>query len=272
MQTSECSNILRDMNTETIKLIENRRSIRAFEDRPIEEETLMKLKELTLRAPSAGNMTMYSVIEVTDKDTKEKLAKLCDNQPMIAKAPGVWVFLADMERWYSWIKEGGSVGRTGKALRHPGPGDFHLAMQDAVIASENAVIAAEALGLGSCFIGDIIENYEELQALLDLPPLAAPASMLIFGYPKERHGEMTLRPDEKYIFFPNRYHKQDVAECNKMYERHTEQYEKRGILPHDKVRTFADHYFNRKYSSAFMDEMNRSTEVFLKRWCEDLSE
>ena len=260
------------MNNETIKLLGNRRSIRAFEDKPIEKDTLKKLKELTLRAPSAGNMTMYSVIEVTDQDTKNKLAKICDNQIMISKAPGVWVFLADMERWYSWIKEGGSSERTGKPVRHPGVGDLHLAMQDAIIASETAVIAAEALGLGSCFIGDIIENYEELQKLLELPPLAAPASMIIFGYPKERRGEMTLRPDDNYIFFKNSYHKQDVAECEEMYKKHTERYEANKILPHGNVKTYADHYFNRKYSSEFMDEMNRSTRVFMERWCKDLSE
>ncbi len=260
------------MNNQTIELLEKRRSIRSFEDRPIEPEVLKKLKELTLRAPSGGNMTTYSVIEVTDQNVKEQLAKICDNQPMIAKAPGVWVFLADYERWYNWIKDGGSAERCQKELRHPGLGYLHLAMQDAIIASQTAAIAAEAMGLGSCFIGDIIENYEELQKLLELPALAAPASMLIFGYPKgERKGDMTLRPDEKFIFFSNKYHEQDVAECDEMYKKHTESFKAKKIIPHGLVETYADHYFNRKYSSDFMKEMDRSTEVFMKRWCEKSS-
>ncbi|MEI3352425.1 MAG: nitroreductase family protein [Collinsella sp.] len=67
------------------------------------------------------------------------------------------------------------VERTGKAPRRaPGLGDFAIAAQDAVIAAQNAVVAAaEALGLGSCYIGDIIKNAEEVAALLDLPPSAS---------------------------------------------------------------------------------------------------
>lgn len=264
-----CSRIF-TMNNETIKLIETRRSVRAFAPHAIEPELLDKLKRLTLRAPSGGNMTVYSIIEVTDPEIKAKLAKICDNQLMIAKAPGVWVFLADMERWYSWIKDGGSEERIGKSVRKPGIGDFHLAMQDAVIASQNAATAAEALGLGSCFIGDIIENYEELQKLLNLPQYAAPASMLIFGYPKEEpKGKQTRRPEPEYIFMENGYHKQSVAECAEMYKLHEEDYRERKILPNNNTGTYADYYFNKKYSSDFMKEMNRSTEVFLRRWCED---
>lgn len=261
------------MNNETIKLIEQRRTIRSFEDRPIEPEILDKLKRLTLRAASGGNMTVYSIIEVTDPGIKHQLSIICDNQPMIERAPGVWVFLADMERWYNWINDGGSGERLGKSVRKPGIGDFHLAMQDAVIASENAAIAAEALGMGSCFIGDVIENYEDLQKLLDLPKYAAPASMLIFGYPKSiPQGEMTLRPEPEFLFMENKYHKQDVAECDEMYKKHTESYIKKHILPHGNIKTYADHYFNRKYSSTFMDEMNRSAAVFLKRWCDENAE
>ena len=258
------------MYNETIEMIKKRRSVRSFSDRPIEKETLDELKRLTLRAPSGGNMTMYSIIEVTDPEIKLQLSYICDNQPMIAKAPGVWVFLADMERWYSWIRDGGSEERIGKNARKPGIGDFHLAMQDAVIASENAAIAMEALGMGSCFIGDIIENYEELQKLLDLPKYASPASMLIFGYPKSApRGAQTLRPEPEFLFMENGYHKQSVDECSQMYKEHENSYRERKILPNDNTGTYADYYFNKKYSSAFMDEMNRSTALFLSRWCDE---
>lgn len=255
------------MNKEAIELLEKRRSIRAFEDRPIEPEVLDKLKRLTLRAPSGGNMNMYSIIEITDQEKKEKIARICDNQPMIAKAPIVWIFLADIERWYHWIADGGSEERIGKKVRKPGIGDFHLAMQDAIITSEYAAIAAEALGLGSCFIGDVIENYEELQKVLELPKYAAPASMLIMGYPKPVSAKMTLRPEPEYIFMENGYKKYSVEKCLEMYKAHEDSYRERNILPNHNTGTYADYYFNRKYSSAFMDEMNRSASVFINRWC-----
>ena len=60
-----------DMNEETIKLLEKRRSLRSFSDAPIEKEVLDKMKRLTLRAPSAGNMNMFSIVEVTDPAIKK---------------------------------------------------------------------------------------------------------------------------------------------------------------------------------------------------------
>ncbi len=60
------------------------------------------------------------------------------------------------------------------ARPHPGLGDFGIAAQDAVIAAQNAAIAAEAVGLGTCYIGDIIENAEEVRDLLDLPEHTVP--------------------------------------------------------------------------------------------------
>lgn len=258
------------MEEKTIELLEERRSVRSFKDEKIDPVILERLKELTLRAPSGGNMQTWSVIEVTDQEKKERLSVLCDNQPMIAKAPIVWVFLADFERWYHWMKEGGSGERAGKEVKKPGIGNFHLAMQDAVIAAEYAAVAAEALGLGSCYIGDIIENYEELKVLLDLPKYAAPACMLIMGIPKGNDTSLkTLRPDSKYIFMENKYKHYSPEECEDIYKEHRKRLEDKKILPNSISKTYADYYFNRKYSSAFMDEMNRSAEVFLKEWCED---
>ena len=261
------------MNEDTIKLLEKRRSLRSFSSEPIEKEVLDKMKRLTLRAPSAGNMNMYSIIEVTDPEIKKELATLCDNQMMIAKAPGVWIFVADMERWFNWMKKGGSAERIGKPVRQPGIGDFHLCMQDAIITAHNAVIAAEALGMGSCYIGDVIENYEKMQKLLNLPSLAAPAAMIIFGKEKApQTAPMTLRPEPEYFFMENGYRVQTPEECLEMYKAHEDSYRARGVLPNNNTGTYADYYFNRKYTSEFMDEMNRSAEVFIRRWCEEIKD
>lgn len=89
---------------ETLQLLNNRRSVRSFEDRIIEPEAVIQLKEATLRAPTAGNMALYSIVEVHDSSKKEKLAKICDEQSMIEKAPLVWVFLADMQKWVNYLE------------------------------------------------------------------------------------------------------------------------------------------------------------------------
>ncbi|MBQ0072382.1 MAG: nitroreductase family protein, partial [Spirochaetales bacterium] len=75
------------MYQETIDLISTRRSTRAFRKEAIPEETVQKLKELCMRAPTAGNMLLYSVVEVCSPEKKRILSEICDNQKMIEHAP-----------------------------------------------------------------------------------------------------------------------------------------------------------------------------------------
>ena len=85
-----------------INTLLNRKSVRAYEKRAIEPDVKAAILKATLRAPTAGNMMLYSIIDVTDQHIKERLAVTCDNQPFIARAPMVWVFLADYQRWYDY--------------------------------------------------------------------------------------------------------------------------------------------------------------------------
>ena len=251
-------------------LIENRRSTRVFDDREIESGTLDRLRRLTLRAPSAGNKILWSVIEVDDMSKKKALADCCDNQQMIASAPGVWLFLADSQRWYDYFVLDKCSEKNGdEKLRKPGIGDFHLSMQDAIIAAQNAVIAIESLGMSSCYIGDVIENYETIQEMFDLPPYACPAAMIIFGYPKfTPKSPMTLRPEPEYVFYKDSYRTLAEEEHRKMFLEQKEELRKRKSLPYGNKGSFADYYYRKKYISEFMKEMNRSAGVFIRRWCE----
>ena len=88
---------------------------------------------------------------MTDPALKARLAETCDHQPFIARAPVVLVFCADCRKWFDAYVEAGCQPR------RPGPGDLMLAVEDAAIAAQNAVMAAESMGLGSCYIGDIME-------------------------------------------------------------------------------------------------------------------
>jgi Nitroreductase len=252
---------------ETEALIENRKSCRAFSDKPVTEETLNRLKHLTLRAPSGGNMIMYSIIEVRDEAKKLELSKICDSQPMIAKAPLVWVFLADDTKWLEYFSLGECDKKANTPIRRVGLGDLHLSMQDAIIAGQNAAMAAEALGLGSCYIGDVIENYEKLQALLELPAHAVPACMLIMGYPKEslKDRALTKRPPiDSSVFMTDSYKKHTLDSLSYQYSDMEAEMKKNKVIEHDKL--YADRYYTRKFNSDFMAEMNRSTKVFVERW------
>ena len=150
---------------------------------PITDAEKHAILHTTMRAPTGGNMMMYSIIEITDQSLKDRLAVTCDDQPFIAKAPWVLVFVADMQKWtdlfaYSRVEEVEGV----EHRLTPGLGDLMMACSDALIAAQNAVVAAESLGIGSCYIGDILEQAEIHAELLDLPPHAMPIAMLCFGH------------------------------------------------------------------------------------------
>ncbi|MDD2232178.1 MAG: nitroreductase family protein [Sphaerochaetaceae bacterium] len=256
---------------QTLQLIANRRSLRAFSDEPISDETLETLKEMTLRAPTAGNQMFYSIIEVTDPARKAALAELCDSQVMIATAPIVWIFLADVQKWENFYSEGGSYAKgleRGIKVPEIGLGDMHLALQDAIIAAQNAVISGEALGLGSCYIGDIVEQHEKVKALLGLTPHVMVAAMLIMGYPKskERTGKQSKRCPASAVFMENYYKEPHLEQLKEAYKAQEQDLREKHSLPDDNTGSIADRYYFKKHTSTFMAEMNRSAQTMIDEW------
>jgi nitroreductase/FMN reductase (NADPH)/FMN reductase [NAD(P)H] len=156
---------------EILNMIFERRSTRAYCCKPVGASDKTLILQAALQAPTAGNMTLYSVIDVTDEALKKTLSVTCDNQPFIAKAPLVLIFVADMRKWYD------AYAMRRKEARTPSYGDMMLACADALIAAQNATVAAESLGIGSCYIGDILERFEKYRALLNLPRYTLPAAM-----------------------------------------------------------------------------------------------
>ena len=252
-----------------IETLHNRKSIRAFEKRPIEPQVKAQILQATLRAPTAGNMMLYSIIDVTDQRLKDRLAVTCDNQPFIARAPMVWVFLADYQRWYDYFlycKVDEGCTREGKSMRTPEEGDLFLACCDALIAAQNAAIAAESFGLGSCYIGDIIEQYEAHKEMLNLPQYVFPICMLVFGYPtqQQKDREMTARFDQKFIIFENGYRQLAPAEFNEMFAERESQMPKGKAMAG--IANFGQAMYRRKFASDFSVEMSRSAREWLQGW------
>ena len=159
---------------EVLSQLHARKSVRAFLDRPISPEARRAILEAACAAPTAGNQQLYTILDITDQAVKDTLADTCDHQPFIAQAPLVLLFCADCQKWYDAFAAGGC------SPRRPGPGDLWLALSDANIAAQNAVTAAWSLGIGSCYIGDILEQVETHRTLLRLPEYVVPAALLVF--------------------------------------------------------------------------------------------
>ena len=165
----------------------DRKSVRVYEEKPIPAEMKQSILEAAAQAPSAGCQQLYTILDITDPALKATLADLCDHQPFIAKAPLVLVFLADCRRWLNAYHAAGI-----EDVRKPGAGDLMLAVADTCIAAQNAVVAAESMGIGSCYIGDVIENVEAMRDALHLPDFVVPACMLVFGRPTEQQQRLSL--------------------------------------------------------------------------------
>ncbi|AFM00442.1 MULTISPECIES: nitroreductase family protein [Desulfitobacterium] len=243
---------------EILTQLKNRKSVRIFEDRAIDCEIKEKILHAAFEAPTAGGMMLYSILDITDQTLKEKLALTCDNQPFIAKAPLVLVFLADYQRWYD------AYCYAECNPRQPGEGDILLACADALIAAQNTAVAAESLGVGSCYIGDIIENYEIVRELLELPDYVLPAAMLVYGYPTEsqKNRKKPARFDEQFLVFENKYRRLSLEEHEEM---HRTRNEKSGLSKENIYESIKANC-NRKYMSEFALEMNRSAAEYLKNF------
>lgn len=243
---------------DTLNAIFQRRSVRIYEDRPILEQEKALILNAALQAPTAGNMTLYTILDITDAALKERLAVTCDNQPFIAKAPMVLIFCADYKRWYDLFC------RHVENVRLPAAGDLFLAQADALIAAQNAVVAAESLGIGSCYIGDITENFEIHRKLLSLPEYVVPAAMLCFGYPtaqqKERRKPPRFSPED--IVHENGYCAEKAQRMETMLAEREQQ-----TTP-EALEDWILRFCQRKWNCAFSEEMSRSCEEMIRQWCE----
>ena len=248
-----------------LDLIHQRRSIRSYQNRPVPAAIRDQIIAAAMRAPTAGNMMLYSIIHVADQELKNRLADTCDHQPFIAKAPLVLMFAADYQRWNDLFDHFGVddyCRREAEARRHPEEGDLMLACCDALIAAQTAVLAAEALGIGSCYIGDIMERYEIHRDLFELPPFVFPACLLCFGYPKADALSRPLTPrfDKAQIVFENRYRHLSAPELDRLLAGPGRR------SPREPARNVGQAYYRQKFAADFSREMSRSVRAALESW------
>jgi len=153
---------------DVLEAIKGRRSIRAFKNTEIPEETIMKLIDSARWAPSAGNIQPWEFVIVRKPENKKKLAEAALNQSFIEEAPVVIAVCADE------ASSSRSYGLRGKTL---------YCLQDTAAAIQNIHLAAYSLGLGTCWIGAFRE--EKAREALNVPSALRPIAIIPIGYPAE---------------------------------------------------------------------------------------
>ena len=174
----------KDMN-ETIKTQLNHRSIRQFKPLALTQEEVDLLVDVARHTATSNFRQSYSIISITDQKLKEEIAEIA-NQPYIPNAGHLFVFVVDQRR-NTLIAE----AKGAEALVQGSPERFISAFSDAMIAAQNVVVAAESLGMGTVYLGSILNDNAKLSELLKLPKYVYPAVGLAVGWPDQ---EPQLKP------------------------------------------------------------------------------
>lgn len=250
-----------------IDVINNRTSLRRFGKNPVSDNNKETIINSALRAPTAGNLMLYSIIKVEDQGVLDTLSKTCDNQPFIKTASFALVFLVDFQRLYDYFSSNNYFSyckEQGLEPQFPDLSDLLLGSEDAICAAQNSVIAAESVGVGSCYIGDIIENYEIHKELFNLQPLTFPLGMLVYGnYPEDYKPRVTNRFDTKYVVFNEKYKSLSKEELEDVYKDREQSF-----VPNNKfgAKNAAQYVYAMKFGSEFAVEMRRSVKAAYKEW------
>jgi nitroreductase len=177
------------------------RTVRAYLPKALPESTLETLVAAAQSAPSSSNLQLWSVIAVEDAGCKARLSQVAGGQPHIEQAPLFLVWLADLSRA---DRAAAARGRTMEGCDYLE--SFVVAAVDAALAAQNAAVAAESMGLATCYVGALRNDPERVAAELGLPPHAMAVFGMCIGYENPaRPAAIKPRLPQALVLFRERY-------------------------------------------------------------------
>jgi FMN reductase (NADPH) len=185
---------------QTIETLLKHVSVREFTDEKVGDDQVELLLRSAQAAASSNFLQAYSIIEITDEELKEDLAALSGDQPFIATASNFFIFCADLHRNEELMIE----KEVNISQQLEGADAFIVATVDASLAAQNLVVAAESMGLGTCYIGGVRENIVQISQLLELPNFVYPVFGVVVGHPAHRNAPKPRLPLAA-VYSENRY-------------------------------------------------------------------
>jgi len=201
-------------------LLLSHRSIRKFKPGPLADEVVQNIVRCGQAAATSSNLQAVTVIRVKDPAKRERLAELAGGQSYVASAGAFLVFCADLHRARLACEAEGGTFCEGMTEH------FILATVDVALAAQNCVVAAEAQGLGICYIGALRNNPQAVSELLDLPRLVYPAFGLCLGVP-DQDPEVKPRLPLAAVLGEDTYPGEHMEEGIKAYDETTRDYYRR---------------------------------------------
>ncbi len=184
-----------------IETLLNHRSVRAYLPDPVSDDALSAIIAAAQSASSSSNLQAWSVVAVRDPARKARMAAWAGGQAHIEQAPLFLIWLADLDRLEQVATK---VGDTHAALDYLEM--FEVAVIDAALAAQNAVAAAESLGLGTVYIGALRNQPEAVAAELKLPPKVVAMFGLCVGTPDPAQPTgIKPRPPQRVVLHHEEY-------------------------------------------------------------------
>lgn len=228
----------------TIENILSHRSCREFTERPVEKEVLDTILRCAANGSSMGGMQLFSIVVTQDKDMMRKMAPLHFNQPIATNAPLILTFCADFYRFDRYCE-----CRKVPTDAYQNLQAYHWAMTDALIAAQNACVAAEDQGLGLCWLGTIIYNAPQFIEILQLPKHVVPVACIAMGYPAT---EVALTPKlpVNALVHHESYSEYTDSDIDKMYRYLEEAPHNASAVRENGTGNLARDYVERRYRKA----------------------
>ncbi|MBJ3816353.1 oxygen-insensitive NADPH nitroreductase [Shimwellia pseudoproteus] len=214
--------------TPTIDLLLAHRSVRRFTDQPISDAQREAIFASARATSSSSFLQCSAIIRITDSTLRARLAELAGPQQHVAQAAEFWIFCADFNR-HLQICPGAQLGWTEQLL---------LGAVDTAMMAQNALTAAESLGLGGVYIGGVRNHIAEVTALLGLPKFVLPLFGLCLGWPAEKP-DLKPRLPQSLVVHENHYQPLDRAVLQQYDDEVADYYQRRGS--NTRQDTWSDH-------------------------------
>lgn len=182
-----------------LQLLERHASCRSYRSDSVSPGDIERIVSAAQRAATSSNLQLWTVVVVETETLRRRLAELCGDQQHIREAPVFLAWCADRSRLDTVAELQGYRQNTNYFE------SFMVAVVDTAIAMQNATVAAEALGYGSCYIGGLRNNTAEVVTLLELPSHVFPVAGMTLGVPA-RHSRPRPRLDRSAVLHWERYH------------------------------------------------------------------
>lgn len=232
-----------------LEVIYQHRSIRKYKNEKISDDILLNILKAATRAATNGNMQLYSIIITTDEEDKKALMPLHFNQEMVIDAPVLLTFCADLNRFTKWCQ-----------YRNANPGYDNLlfllsAIADTILAAQNAIIAAESYGLGTCILGTPLYTAREHIEFFDLPKLVLPVIAVTIGYPDE-NPPLTDRLPLEAVIHQSKYQDYDKNAIDLYFEEKENLDLYKEIVNENGLENLAQVFTERRYTKKDNEEIS----------------